>query len=150
MIHRCLNCNKHIKDKRSIERGYGPECWQYISHNINQYQNSLPLFSIVTQVPENTIIIKRDRSGLVITNILHTKTKFNKYFDYGSTTAGSKELAYNLMLHFGVGLRPARHYYHDFMLNFITPLKKHHHTILESDVINWLNKKVIRYDYIIR
>lgn len=42
MAETCGKCNRPLKDPRSIERGYGPDCWKKVKATAIKEENKEP------------------------------------------------------------------------------------------------------------
>jgi len=138
----CTRCHKPIKDPTSVENGFGPACFTRLKKTIEEKQGVDPLLTFIHAEGDNPdIVLQRDNCGNACTNVRQYVARHSATgFDWGANNGGSDDLAYNILLHFGIKGRQLDNLYHRFQLDFLANIS-HAGGIIEATTINkWINE----------
>jgi hypothetical protein len=113
----CILCNKPLTDPESIERGMGSDCWEQLLHNV--IQNTPNFIDRYCGVFDGNVTLKRGADAAPLTNIPHKALLHSKKgYEWGNLSAGSADLALNILWHFtspAVAIRWHQEFKRDFL-----------------------------------
>lgn len=92
----CTRCKRALKDPVSIQRGYGPICWN--KHLAEQEKESCEMNDLHIDEPIDEFIIIERRPEGVATNVPHLVTHHSPTgFEFGYGGSGPADLALNIL-----------------------------------------------------
>jgi len=116
----CKKCKRPLKHPKSVERGYGPQCWQFklSGMGILQQGTNIVLVANDPKCPED-VFFRKLLDGNIETNVrqqraMHSPTGYG----WGYAGSGPADLAYNILLRF-VGPDDAIKMHQEFKNAFI-------------------------------
>lgn len=142
----CLRCNRPLKDPKSMESGYGPECAALKIKEVEFEGSNAPFDTFLFDERHNPDVVLRrrqnqhnDATGIPMSNIHQRIVRHSPTgFDWGYRGAGPNDLALNILLHFGMSQSQAKTYCRDFMEAFIALMPVEGGTISASTVSEWI------------
>lgn len=159
---KCLRCNRALKDKQSIDRGYGPICWAKVQAASEAGQENEQDGHIAEPLDE-FIILERTKDG-IRTNVPHLVTHHSPTgFEWGYEGSGPADLALNileavlrLLEYKGETtndtwrkqrcFRWAYQLHQSFKREFVAQIPREGGKVYTNDVISWLNAQKVLVD----
>lgn len=133
---KCTRCHRALKDKTSIDRGFGPVCWAKVQAELTKEEAA----------PEGhydggDIVLKRV-NGYATANVPHAiKYHSPTGFEWGYGGSGPADLALNILYAVTGDRKIAMEYHQEFKWDFIAGMPEEGGIIKRSEIIEWLRKK---------
>lgn len=146
---RCFRCNRILKDPESVNRGYGPNCYQKVSGIPPKRKRSASAGrthksrSAIPPLPMHMddVVCRRSFDGTALVNIPHLVKKHSPSgFEWGYGGSGPAELALNIVTVYA-GQAKAELCYQAFKWDFIACMPEDGGTITKEEIQNWLRKR---------
>jgi hypothetical protein len=129
-----------LKDPISQKRGFGPVCWGNVISSKEREKNQGRLFNDPELPFTGDIILQRDGSGGIMTNVSRNITQHSLAgFEWGYGGSGPADLALNILAMF-TDQKTAEELHQVFKWDYIAKLPHEGGTIKGRDVKRWLRQ----------
>ena len=139
-VPRCKKCHRELTDPRSIEREYGPECWDKLTDEEKQKE-------VEEKMPEieydgGDIICRRERGKPVVNIPQKIKHHSPAGFEWGYGGSGPADLALNILALF-IGKQHAFDLHQQFKNEFIANMPRSGGIIIKEEILTWVEENLM-------